>query len=202
MSPPGDLDRELDALAARYRAEHRADRRQAELEAVRERWRSRGFVEAVQEAMRHGDELTVWLPAGRRVRGMVVDSGVDFATLEGPDAQRTSVHLAAGVQTEFGDPYQPPLAIVAVTRRATSGGTNPSRRTPSFQALLHQFDFEQRYLRPTRLVEVGTLLDPEPFSGRIEAHAWDHLYLRTIDDTETFIPVAAITTIAWADDSR
>jgi hypothetical protein len=201
MSPHGDLDRELDALAARVRAENRAERRQAELEAVRERWRSRRFVEAVQEAMRRGDELTVWLPPGRRLRGVVVDAGVDFATLD-DSGRRISVHLAAGVQTDFGDPYQPPLVVVAIAHRSRSGGTNPSRRTPSFQALLHQFDFEQRYLRPTRHVEVSTLLDADPLVGRIEVHAWDHLYLRATDGSEVFVPVAAITTIAWADDAR
>jgi hypothetical protein len=198
MSSTGDIERELEDLAARVRAEGRAERRQVELEAVRERWRSRRFVEAVQEAMRRGDEVTVVLPGGRKLQGLVVDAGVDFATLWAA-GRGVSVHLSAGVQSEFGDPYQPPLVMVTIRRRSRSGGTNPSRRTPSFQALLHQYDFEQRYLRPGRYVEVGTLLERDPVVGRIEVHAWDHLYLRTEDGSEVFVPVAAITTIAWAE---
>jgi len=192
-----DLEREFDALTARVRAEHRAERRQLELEAVHERLRARGFDDVIAEALRRGDELAVSLPGGRRVRGLVVDAGADFATLQAGD-RLIGVHLAAGIQQEFGEPYQPPLAVLRISRRSRSGGTNPSGRTPSFQALLHQYDFEQRYLRPSALVEVGTLVEPDPIIGRIEAHAWDHLYLRSDDGTEVFIPVAAITTIAWA----
>lgn len=195
---PGDLESELADLSARVRAEHRAERREQELEAVRERWRSRSFVEAVHEAMRRGDEVRVTLPAGRRVEGLVVDAGADFATLD-TGGGRVSVHLAAGVRSDFGDPYQPPLAMVSIRSRSRSGGTNASRRTPSFQALLHQYDFEQRYLRPTQLVVVGTALDAQPIVGHIEVHAWDHLYLRTREGAEVFVPVAAITTIAWAE---
>lgn len=195
---PGDLEHELADLSARVRAEHRAERRAQELEAVRERWRSRSFVEAVQEAMRRGDEVRISLPVGRRVEGLVVDAGTDFATVE-TGAGRVSVHLAAGVRSDFGEAYQPPLAMVTIRSRSRSGGTNASRRTPSFQALLHQFDFEQRYLRPAQQVVVGTALDPQPVVGRIEVHAWDHLYLRSRDGAEVFVPVAAITTIAWAE---
>ncbi len=155
-------------------------------------------MEAVHEALRRGDELRVWLPGGQRLDGVVIDAGVDFATLRSGDRQ-VSVHLSAGVQTEFGDPYQPPLVMVSVRHRSRSGGTNPSRRTPSFQALLHQFDFEQRYLRPSAFVSVGTVLDREPVLGRIEVHAWDHLYLRGRDGEEIFVPVAAISTIAWVE---
>ena len=69
--------------------------------------------------------------------------------------------------------------------------------TPAtFQALVHQYDFEQQ-ANPGREVELGTTFHPRGLSCRLRAHAWDHLYVLQADGARVLIPVGALTYIAW-----
>lgn len=187
-------DAGLRDLAVRGRAQMRAERRQEELETVRDLWGRRSLADVVVEAMRRGDEIAVRL-AGRTLRGPVVDAGTDFATVDTAH-RRVDVHLTAGLRHSGGHDYQGPALLVEIATRAKAGGADPATPNATFRSRLQRYDVESQ-LHPDRRVEVGTILDPEPLVGRVQARATDHLYLRDRDDRELFVPLAVITYIAW-----
>ena len=198
--PSGPEQPELGELRGRLRGQWKAERRAEEREALREHWLQRDLIDAVTEAMHRGDHVTITLPGDRVLSGRIVATGRDYALLR--TDQRPSrdfaVRLADADRRRAGDPYAGPQLLVAVTEGTPTDGPVESPDAPAtFQALLHQYDFEQQ-ADLGRKVELGTTLHPRGLVGRLRAHAWDHLYVTDATSSHLFVPVGAVTYIAWS----
>ena len=149
--------------------------------------------------MHRGDHVTLTLPGDRVLSGRIVATGRDYAVLR--TNQRPSrdfaVRLADADRRRAGDPYAGPQVLIALAEGAPIEDPVESLDAPAtFQALLHQYDFEQQ-ADPGREVELGTTFHPRGLVCRLRAHAWDHLYVVHDNGTSVLIPVAALTYIAW-----
>ena len=200
--PTGPEQPELGELRGRLRGQWKAERRAEEREALREHWLQRDLIDAVAEAMQRGDHVTITLPGNRVLSGRIVATGRDYALLrtDHRPSRNFAVRLTDPDRRRAGDPYAGPQLLVAVTEGTPTDGPVESPDAPAtFQALLHQYDFEQQAdLR--REVELGTTLHPRGIVCRLRAHAWDHLYVLQADGARALIPVAALTYIAWTSD--
>lgn len=132
-------DPELADVRARMRAEFRAERRAAELEAVRDHWSRRTIADVLDEAMRRGDTVTLQLGIHRRVTGTVTDAGRDFAVIDSPHRR-----VAVRVTDRDGHPYRGPELLVEIHERAATGGSNATKPSATFRAVLQRFGFESR----------------------------------------------------------
>lgn len=185
-------------MRLRIRATLRSERRAGEREAIREQWSQRSLVDVAVEAMHRGDEVGVRLSGARTIRGAIIDAGRDYAVVD-TGAQRIAVRLAGlGPDGDLRRYDSPPVQI-EITSRAHGGGTKASGKSPTFASLIAEYDAAQQ-LHPDRIVEIGTTLRPDPLLGRVRARAWDHVYLRDLQDREVFVALATMSYIAWADD--
>lgn len=196
--PTGPEQPELGELRGRLRGQWKAERRAEEREALREHWLQRDLIDAVAEAMSRGDHVTITLPGDRVLSGRIVATGRDYALLR--TDQRPSrdfaVRLADPDRRRAGDPYAGPQFLVAITEGTPAKDPVETLDAPAtFQALLHQYDFEQQ-ADPGRAIELGTTFHPRGLVCRLRAHAWDHLYVLDDNDTSVLIPVTALTYIA------
>lgn len=193
--PPSDpdptTDPDLADVRARMRAEYRAERRAAEHEAVRDHWSRRTIADVLAEAMRRGDTVTLHLWPQRRITGTVSDAGRDFAVIDTPQ-QRVAVRVA----DRDGHPYHGPQLLIETRERARTGGAQATKPSASFRAVLQRCDFDSQ-TDPQLLVEVGVTLRSQPLVGRVQALAEDHLYLVDEHTMDHFVPLSAITYVAW-----
>ena len=194
--PPRDpdptTDPDLADVRARMRAEYRAERRAAELEALRDHWSRRTIADVLAEAMRRGDTVTVHLWPQRRVTGTVSDAGRDFAVIQNPH-QRVAVR----VTDRDHHPYHGPQLLVEIRERVRAGGTQATKPSASFRAVLQRFDFDSQ-TDPQVLVEIGVTLRSQPIVGHVQVLAEDHLYLVDDHTMDHFVPLSAVTYVAWA----
>ena len=197
--PTGPEQPELAELRGRLRGQWKAERRAEEREALRAHWLQRDLIDAVAEAMNRGDHVTITLPGDRVLSGRIIATGRDYALLR--TDQRPSrdfaVRLADADRRRAGDPYAGPELLVAITEGTTTDGPVDSLDAPeTFQALLHQCDFEQQ-ASPGREVELGTTFHSRGLICRVRAHAWDHLYVHEGNGSDVLVPVGAVMYIAW-----
>jgi hypothetical protein len=194
--PPLDPDpassQELADVRAAMRAEYRAERRAAELEAVRDHWSRRTIADVLNEAMRRGDTVALQLGPHRRITGTVTDAGRDFVVIDTPH-QRVAVR----VTDRDGHPYRGPELLVEIRERAATGGSNATKPSATFRAVLQRVDFESQ-ADPRARVEVGTSMSAQPLTGRVQVLAEDHLYVVDEHAVDHFIPLSTITHVAWA----
>lgn len=190
----GGRDRDLQAMT---RAEQRAERRAAELEALRDEWSSRTITDVLHETMRRGDRVAIQVHPGRTAEGTVVDAGRDYAILS-IARKRLAIRTAdRELRDGGGDPYRAPQQLVEIRQRARSGGRQASHPRSTFRSVLQRFEFDSNVGR--QQVELGSTLRSHSLVGHIQVLAIDHLYLRDLNEIEVFVPLASITYIAWAD---
>lgn len=202
--PPGPAlpeDPDLGELRGRLHAQWKAERRAEEREAIREHWLQRDLVQAAADAMHRGVQVALTLPGDRTLAGHLVATGHDYALLraEQKPTRDVAVRLTDPDRRRAGDPYTGPHVLIQITEAADS--TNPPDKPveapPTFQAVLHHYDFQQQ-THPTREVELGTVFHPHGLICRFHAHAWDHLYVRDRNRHQIFLPAGAVTYITWS----
>lgn len=189
-------DPDLAELRGRMRGQWKAERRAHEHEARREHWQNRDLVDAVRDAMHHGDHIAVHLPGSRTIAGHLVATGGDYALVRAPHPPHREYGIRlAGAAT---GPYTGPQLSIEVIPGDPSAPA-PERRDvpPTFQALLQQYDFHQQ-ANPRRQVEIGTTLHPRGLRCTLQAHAGDHLCIHDADGRTHLIPTATLIYIAWA----
>lgn len=185
---------ELADVRATMRAEFRAERRAAELEAVRDHWSRRTMADVLIEAMRRGDTVTLQLGSHSRVTGTVTDAGRDFAIIE-----NLHQRIAVRVTDRDGHPYHGPELLLEMRERSQTGGAQATKPSATFRSVLQRFDFESQTDPRDRIrIEVGTTLRPQPLVGRVQVLAEDHLYLVDDHGVHQFVPLSTITYVAWA----
>lgn len=197
---PPDQELELAELRGRLRGRWKAERRDQEREALHEHWQQRDLIDAVIESMHRGDEVAFHFPAPRTLRGYILSVGRDYATLREAAAphREYAIRLPRRGLAADSDAYSAPHVAFEVLRRASHvWGENPEIMCPTFQAVLQEFDFTQQ-AAPHRLAELATTFHVEPWLGTFQAHTGDHVYLRSRDGRELFIPASTIASVAWA----
>lgn len=192
-----ELDRELADVTRRARQELRADRQEAERDAVMARWSRRTIGDVAVEALRRGDLVAI-STGTERFTGAITAAGVDYATVADTHRGEVDVHLAAAVRPSPTDAdYQGPAVLLEVLRRATSGGGDPAGAGPTFRARLSHWVVQQQ-LQPRRHVAVTTSLREVPLVGHLRVRAADHVYLVAPDGNEAFVPLAIIEAVHWS----
>lgn len=172
-------------LSAALRAEYRAERREDERVAVRYAWQSRRLIDVAAEAMRRGDQVSVHLPV-RTVAGLITSVGQDLVAVQSTGGAMV-VHFPAGT----------PGPLLQVTARAHSGGVQPTPSPKTFRAALRSYQTDQDLALPRRrCVELGAYT--RELVGHLEAVAVDHVFLRARQGSDWYIPLAAVSYVAWA----
>lgn len=200
-------DHELAELRGRLRGQWKVERRAEEREALREHWLQRDLIGAVTEAMHRGDHVAFTLPGNRTFAGRVIAVERDYAILhiDQPTSREVAIRLPATDPAGSADPYRGPPVLVEITNSGETGVDSPlpPRDAPStFQAVLHQYDFEQQQ-HPTRQIELGTTFHPDGLLCHLQAHAGDHLFAHNPSDSHhLLVAAAAITYVSWIPDQR